>query len=292
MASSNEKNKRLVIVTGMSGAGKSVVLNTLEDLDYYCIDNLPVSLLDHLSSLVISGRDGLPAQIAVGIDARNPAASLSSLPESIAQFKKEGIDTELVFMEAGDDVLTKRYSETRRKHPLSSAEVSLTEAIAKERIVLSELSDFADLRIDTSHTVVHGLRDIVRARIAQRTSAELSILFLSFGFKHGVPRESDYVFDVRCLPNPHWDNNLRRYTGKDQPVIDFLSMQPMVKDMEKQLKEFLEYWIPKFEEENRSYLCVALGCTGGHHRSVFLVEQLAAHFIELKKNVLINHRDL
>ncbi|MBT7953527.1 MAG: RNase adapter RapZ [Gammaproteobacteria bacterium] len=292
MASSNEKNKRLVIVTGMSGAGKSVVLNTLEDLDYYCIDNLPVSLLDHLSSLVIGGKDGLPAQMAVGIDARNPAASLSSLPESIAQFKKEGIDTELVYMEAGDDVLTKRYSETRRKHPLSSAEVSLTEAIAKERIILSELSDFADLRIDTSHTVVHGLRDIVRARIAQRTSAELSILFLSFGFKHGVPRESDYVFDVRCLPNPHWDNNLRRYTGKDQPVIDFLSMQPMVKDMEKQLKEFLEYWIPKFEEENRSYLCVAIGCTGGHHRSVFLVEQLAAHFIELKKNVLINHRDL
>lgn len=289
MTDNSGKNKRLVIVTGMSGAGKSVVLNTLEDLDYYCIDNLPVSLL---GSLVIGDKDSLPAQVAVGIDARNPATSLSSLPNSIAQFKKEGIDTELVFMEAGDDVLTKRYSETRRKHPLSSAELSLTDAIAKERIILSEISDFADLRIDTSHTVVHGLRDIVRARIAQRTSAELSILFLSFGFKHGVPRESDYVFDVRCLPNPHWDNNLRRYTGKDQPVIDFLSAQPMVNEMQEQLKKFLEYWIPKFEEENRSYLCVALGCTGGHHRSVFLAEQLAAYFIERNKNVLINHRDL
>jgi UPF0042 nucleotide-binding protein len=228
----------------------------------------------------------------VGIDARNPADSLSSLPDSIKHFRAEGIDTELVFMEAGDDVLTKRYSETRRKHPLSSAEVSLTDAIARERIILSELSDFADLRIDTSHTVVHGLRDIVRDRIALRTAAELSILFLSFGFKHGVPREADYVFDVRCLPNPHWDKNLRRYTGKDQPVADFLGAQAMVQDMLEQLKDFLEHWIPKFEAENRSYLCVTIGCTGGHHRSVYLVEQLAAHFIGQEKNVLINHRDL
>lgn len=283
------KNKRLIIVSGISGAGKSVVLNTLEDLGFYCIDNLPVSLLEHLSSLAINDEGDLPAQIAVGIDARNPVASL---PESISHFRSEGIDTELVFMEAGDDVLTKRYSETRRKHPLSSAEVSLTDAIANERIVLSELSDFADLRIDTSHTVVHGLRNIVRDRIALRSSAELSIQFLSFGFKHGVPREADYVFDIRCLPNPHWDKNLRRFTGKDQPVANFLNAQPMAMDMLNQLKEFLGFWIPKFEAENRSYLCVAVGCTGGHHRSVFLVEELAAYFIGQDKNVIINHRDL
>jgi len=276
----------------MSGAGKSVVLNTLEDLDFYCIDNLPISLLQQLSTLSINDENGFSSQMAVGVDARNPVESLSTLPDSIAQFKKEGINTELVFMEAADEVLTKRYSETRRKHPLSSNELTLSDAISKERKVLSDLSDLADLRIDTSHTVVHGLRDIVRDRIALRKDAELSILFLSFGFKHGIPREADYVFDVRCLPNPHWDSNLRRYTGKDKPVMNFLGSQPMVEDMLNQLREFLMYWIPNFEADNRSYLCVALGCTGGHHRSVYLVEQLAAHFIEQNKNVLINHRDL
>jgi RNase adapter protein RapZ len=285
-------NKRLIIVSGMSGAGKSVVLNTLEDLDFYCIDNLPISLLQQLSTLSINDENGFSSQMAVGVDARNPVESLSTLPDSIAQFKKEGINTELVFMEAADEVLTKRYSETRRKHPLSSNELTLSDAIAKERKVLSDLSDLADLRIDTSHIVVHGLRDIVRDRIALRKDAELSILFLSFGFKHGIPREADYVFDVRCLPNPHWDSNLRRYTGKDKPVMNFLGSQPMVEDMLNQLREFLMYWIPNFEADNRSYLCVALGCTGGHHRSVYLVEQLAAHFIEQNKNVLINHRDL
>ena len=292
MTNDKPNNKRLIIVSGMSGAGKSVVLNTLEDLDFYCIDNLPISLLQQLSTLSINDENGFSSQMAVGLDARNPVESLSTLPDSIAQFKKEGINTELVFMEAADEVLTKRYSETRRKHPLSSNELTLSDAIAKERKVLSDLSDLADLRIDTSHIVVHGLRDIVRDRIALRKDAELSILFLSFGFKHGIPREADYVFDVRCLPNPHWDSNLRRYTGKDKPVMNFLGSQPMVEDMLNQLREFLMYWIPNFEADNRSYLCVALGCTGGHHRSVYLVEQLAAHFIEQNKNVLINHRDL
>jgi RNase adapter protein RapZ len=277
--------RRLVIVSGMSGAGKSVVLNTLEDLDFYCIDNLPVNLLDGLSALLINDENELPQQVAVGIDARNPA-------DSIARFKANGIATELVFMEAGDDELTKRYSETRRKHPLSSENVSLTDAIANERIILAELSDCADLRIDTSHTVVHDLRAIVHDRIALRTSSELSILFLSFGFKRGTPREADFVFDVRCLPNPHWDNNLRRYTGKDQPVADFLSAQPMVVDMQNHLIDFFEFWIPKFKTENRSYLCISIGCTGGHHRSVYLIEKLAAHFKSLDNKVLVRHRDL
>ncbi len=286
------KNRRLIIVSGLSGAGKSVVLNTLEDLDFYCIDNLPVSLLDELITLVINDKNEMPPEVAVGIDARNPADSLSSLPDSIAKFRAEGIATELVFMEAGDDELTKRYSETRRKHPLSSKEVSLTDAISNERVILSDLSDLADLRIDTSHTVVHDLRNIVRERIANRISSELSILFLSFGFKRGIPREADFVFDVRCLPNPHWDKNLRRYTGQDQAVINFLTAQPLVVEMLDQLKVFLGHWIPRFEAENRSYLCVSIGCTGGHHRSVFLVEQLAAHFLALDNKVLIRHRDL
>ncbi len=276
----------------MSGAGKSVVLNTLEDLDFYCIDNLPVSLLVHLSKLIINNKNKMPPQLAVGIDARNPADSLSSLPDSIARLREKGIATELVFMEAGNDELTKRYSETRRKHPLSSDKISLVDAIANEREILSGLSDIADLRIDTSHTVVHGLRAIVRDRIAMRAAAELSILFLSFGFKHGVPREADFVFDVRCLPNPHWHKTLRRYTGKDQPVEDFLTAQPMVIEMLDHLKDFFGYWIPKFEAENRSYLCIAIGCTGGHHRSVFLIEQLAGYFADREKKVLIRHREL
>lgn len=292
MSETTKKPRRLIIVSGMSGAGKSVVLNTLEDLDFYCIDNLPVSLLEQLVIQIADEKGEWAKQVAVGIDARNPAASLSSLPGSIARFSKEGIAAELVFMEAGDDELTKRYSETRRKHPLSSVNVSLTDAIATERVILSELSDFADLRIDTSHTVVHDLRAIVRDRIALRTAAEISILFLSFGFKRGIPREADFVFDVRCLPNPHWDKSLRRYTGKDQPVADFLTAQPMVVAMLEQLKSFFDQWIPAFEAENRSYLCIAVGCTGGHHRSVFLIEQLAAHFIKLQKKVLVRHRDL
>ncbi len=292
MASTANKNRRLIIISGLSGAGKSVVLNSLEDLDFYCIDNLPVSLLDQLSTLLIEDRNELPPQVAVAIDARNPVGSLSSLPDTIAKFRTEGLSTELVFMEAGDDELTKRYSETRRKHPLSSENLSLSDAIAKERVILSDLSDFADLRIDTSHTVVHALRAIVTDRIANRSSSELSILFLSFGFKRGIPREADFVFDVRCLPNPHWDKNLRRYTGKDQEVVDFLQAQPLVTEMLDQLKDFLECWIPRFEEENRSYLCLSVGCTGGHHRSVYLVEQMAAYFSGLDKNVLIRHRDL
>ena len=277
------KERRLIIVSGLSGAGKSVVLNTLEDLDFYCIDNLPVMLLDELSSIAVNKPDALPPLVAVGIDARNPAASLSALPESIQKFTDEGVNTELIFMEAGDDELTKRYSETRRKHPLSSDDISLVDAIKNERDILSDLSDIADLRIDTSHTVVHDLRAMVRERIASRTSSELSILFMSFGFKRGVPREADYLFDVRCLPNPHWDKNLRQYTGRDKAVAEFLQNQPLVMEMLKDLKTFLEHWIPQFEAENRSYLCVSVGCTGGHHRSVFLVEQLAAHFSSLGK---------
>lgn len=292
MSRTANKNRRLIIVSGLSGAGKSVVLNTLEDLDFYCIDNLPVSLLDGLSALVINDKNEMPPEVAVGIDARNPADSLSSLPDSISKFRAEGVATELVFMEAGDDELTKRYSETRRKHPLSSEEVSLTDAISNERVILSDLSDLADLRIDTSHTVVHDLRNIVRERIANRISSELSILFLSFGYKRGIPREADFVFDVRCLPNPHWDKNLRRYTGQDQAVINFLTAQPLVVEMLDQLKAFLGHWIPRFEAENRCYLCVSIGCTGGYHRSVFLVEQLAAHFLALDNKVLIRHRDL
>ncbi len=284
--------RRLIVVSGLSGAGKSVVLNTLEDLDFYCIDNLPVSLLGHLARQFEDAGGELPAQLAVGIDARNPESVLSRLPESLQRLCGEGVPTEVVFMEANNDVLTKRFSETRRKHPLSSGALSLSDAIDRERLLLSALADIADLRIDTSHTAVHELRDMVRERIARRPAAALSMQFISFGYKHGTPRDADFVFDVRCLPNPHWRKELRKFSGREKPVVDYLQAQPAVTEMLEDMTQFLERWIPRFEAENRSYLCIAIGCTGGHHRSVFLVERLAEHFRAAGKQLIIKHRDL
>lgn len=284
--------RRFIVVSGLSGAGKSVVLNTLEDLDFYCIDNLPVSLLDHLIRPREDTDTELPARLAVGIDARNPERVLARLPESLQRLSGEGIRAEVVFMEANNDVLTKRFSETRRKHPLSSDALSLSDAIDKERALLSSLADIASLRIDTSHTAVHELRDMVRERIARRPAAALSMQFISFGYKHGTPRDADFVFDVRCLPNPHWRKELRKFSGREKPVVEFLQSQPAVQEMFDDLKDFLERWIPTFEAENRSYLCIAIGCTGGHHRSVFMVERLAEHFRANGKHLIIKHRDL
>ena len=276
----------------MSGAGKSVVLNTLEDLEFYCIDNLPVGLLDLLIRQIQNAVMALPPCVAVGIDARNPEGVLSSLPQNLERLRHEGVPAEVVFMEANDEVLTKRFSETRRRHPLSSDSVALPDAIVKERVLLSALSDMADLRIDTSFTAVHELRDLVHKRIAMRAAGSLSMQFVSFGYKHGTPRDADFVFDVRCLPNPHWDKELRKHSGKDPEVVDFLMSQPGAVKMADDLKAFLDEWVPRFEAENRSYLCIAVGCTGGHHRSVFIVEQLARHFQAQGRQILVKHRDL
>ncbi|MBI2970593.1 MAG: RNase adapter RapZ, partial [Gammaproteobacteria bacterium] len=217
---------------------------------------------------------------------------LSSLPQNLERLRHEGVPAEVVFMEANDEVLTKRFSETRRRHPLSSDSVALPDAIVKERVLLSALSDMADLRIDTSFTAVHELRDLVHKRIAMRAAGSLSMQFVSFGYKHGTPRDADFVFDVRCLPNPHWDKELRKHSGKDPEVVDFLMSQPGAVKMADDLKAFLDEWVPRFEAENRSYLCIAVGCTGGHHRSVFIVEQLARHFQAQGRQILVKHRDL
>ena len=286
------QNRRFIIVSGLSGAGKSVALNTLEDLEFYCIDNLPVSLLDQLIRQAQDASTGLPPSIAVGIDARNPESVLAALPQNLDRLKREGLHAELVFMEANDEVLTSRFSETRRRHPLSTDSNTLPDAIRRERELLGTLSDLADLRIDTSFTAVHELRDLVRRRIAGRSAATLSLQFVSFGYKHGVPRDADFVFDVRCLPNPHWDKELRKYSGRDREVVEFLKSRPAPMEMLEELKAFLDKWLPRFEEENRSYLCVAVGCTGGHHRSVFIVEQLGRHFQDRGRHVIIRHRDL
>jgi len=288
----SKQGRRLIIISGLSGAGKTVALNSLEDLDFYCIDNLPISLLNEISKQISNPSSKFSNKFAIGVDARNPEQDIDNLPSTIAALKEQGIKVDLAYIEANDDVLINRFSETRRKHPLSSDEITLAEAIALERQIMEKFSVIADMRIDTSLTLMHQLRDIVRERIAELPLSSLSIQFTSFGYKHGVPRDADFVFDVRCLPNPYWEKHLRSLSGKDQPVIGFLSKQKLVIDMIKELQDFLERWIPKFEADNRSYLCVAIGCTGGHHRSVYIAEILTKHFLQLNKHVKVNHRDI
>lgn len=287
-----QSSRRLIIVSGLSGSGKTIVLNSLEDLGIYCIDNLPITLLDEFVVQLSDRETSLPEEVAIGIDARDPGYDFGKLSDSIDHMNKGNISVELVFIEASDEVLTKRFSETRRKHPLSSDSVSLSDALKKEREILEPLSARCDIRIDTSHSLLHQLRNTVHNRIAKRQKKMLSLQFLSFGFKNGIPKDSDFVFDVRCLPNPHWERNLRPFTGLDKPVIDFLQQQEVVVDMLADIKQFLERWIRQFEEDNRSYLSIAIGCTGGHHRSVYFTKQLSDHFIKLKKNVILRHRDI
>lgn len=286
------QDRRLIIVSGISGAGKTVVLNTLEDLSFYTIDNLPVSLLNTLIEQFSKENNTLAKNLAIGIDARNTLEDFSFLPETIKKLEDKNISLELIFIEANDDVLTRRFSETRRKHPLSSETVSLSDAIQRERDIIGTLAEASDLRIDTSFMQLHELRNIVRQRIDRRKNTKLSLQFMSFGFKNGLPKDADFVFDLRCLPNPYWNKDLRKYSGKEQPVIEFLSKQNDVIEMMNDLEQFLNRWIPNFEADNRSYLSIAFGCTGGHHRSVFFVEQLANKFNNLEKKVMIRHRDL
>jgi UPF0042 nucleotide-binding protein len=282
----------MIVVTGLSGAGKTVVLNALEDFGFYCIDNLPISLFTEFLSHILQGGEDLYQRVALGIDARNPPDVLTQFPNILHQLGMGDFETELVFVEANHETLLRRFSETRRRHPLSSSEISLWDAIHKERALLSPLCDQADLRIDTSHYHVHLLRDYVRERVAYHPLSNLSLQFVSFGFKHGIPLDTDFVFDVRCLPNPHWEAHLRDHSGQDPQVIEFLEKTPMVKEMAQHISAFLDSWIPQFEAENRSYLTIAIGCTGGHHRSVYIAERLAAHFKTLGKHVLTRHRDL
>lgn len=280
-----------VIVSGLSGSGKSVALNTLEDLDYYCIDNLPVNLLQ---SFALDLQQARPAvdRSAVGIDVRNLPAQLAHFGEALEALRARGIQFEILYLSCDTDTLIRRYSETRRKHPLSRNNLPLTEAIAAEKALLEPIAARADLVIDTTNTNVHQLRELVRSRVDGRPSNGLSLMFESFGFKRGIPRDADFVFDARCLPNPHWDTNLRGLTGRDRPVIDFLNEKAEVNRMHHQIRDFLLGWLPLFEQENRSYLTVAIGCTGGQHRSVYLAEQLASQFAARYANVTVRHREL
>ena len=282
---------RLVIVSGLSGSGKSVALHTLEDLGYYCIDNLPAGLLSVLAQELSLA--ATPVQnAAVGIDARNLPQALQQFSQVLDQLKQRGISSEILFLTCETETLIKRFSETRRRHPLSNSGAALAEAVEQERALLEPIAQRADLFIDTSLTNIHQLRDLVLSRVARQSRNRLSLLFESFGYKHGIPRDADFVFDARCLPNPHWQPELRPLSGHDKPVAQYLDSEPQVAAMHEQLRSFLEQWIPAFEAGNRSYLTIAVGCTGGQHRSVYLVERLARHFQTHYPNVVTRHREL
>ena len=283
---------KLIIISGLSGSGKSIALNVLEDLQYYCIDNLPAAMLPALADQLQSSRHMTHEHIAVGIDARNMPADLAGFPEILEDLRARRLEVQIFFLEADNPTLIKRFSETRRRHPLSNEEVPLDEAIIQERSLLEAIAVEADLRIDTSRTNVHQLRELIRSRVRDGNGVQLSLLFESFGFKQGIPVDADFVFDVRCIPNPHWQPDLRRLTGRDPAVAEFLEQHADAVRMFEDIRDFLQNWIPRFEADNRSYMTVAVGCTGGQHRSVYMVEKLADWFREQRPGILLRHREL
>ncbi len=283
---------KLIVVSGLSGAGKSVALNTLEDIGCYCVDNLPVGLFEAFARQLMDRPHPSQDRAAVGIDARNRPADLGHVPDILQALKRQGMAVEVLFLQADDEVLLKRFSETRRRHPLSRDDRPLIDAIREERALLEPLATAADLLLDTSTSTIHQLRERIRTRFQAGTEGGLSLLFESFGYKYGVPPDADFVFDLRCLPNPYWDPRLRPLTGLDAEVAAFLESQATVTAMFGQIRDLLAHWLPCFEQENRSYLTVALGCTGGQHRSVYLADRLARHFGRHYPRVLTRHREL
>ncbi|MEO7773898.1 MAG: RNase adapter RapZ [Steroidobacteraceae bacterium] len=283
---------RLVIVSGLSGSGKSVALHMLEDLDFYCIDNIPAALLKPFISHAVRSNDPIYERTAVGLDARNTAAEIATVPMLVEELKRSGIPCEVVFLVATDEGLLRRFAETRRKHPLSRRGESLREAIATERRILEPIIYAADLTIDTSYMSVHQLREVVHRRVEKRTTGHMSILFESFGYKHGIPGDADFVFDARSLPNPYWEPTLRNLTGKDPEVALFLEAHPQVQRLIDDIATFVAARIPEHQASNRRYLTIAIGCTGGQHRSVYIVEQLLRRFAKTLPNVTAGHSAL
>lgn len=276
----------LVIISGLSGSGKSIALNLLEDDAYYCVDNLPVQLLPHLvDELTRQGR----AKVAVAIDSRG-GESIAMLPPLLASLRAHDLDLQFLFLDAKTETLLKRYSETRRRHPLSSEQRTVTEAIAEERVRLESLAELGH-HIDTSDLKPNALREWIRQFVTRDAAPGLTLIFESFGFKHGVPLDADLVFDVRCLPNPFYEPGLRALTGCDAPVIDFLEAEPEVLRMRDDIARFVATWLPCYVRDHRSYLTVGIGCTGGQHRSVYFCQWLGREFGD-RARVLVRHREL
>jgi RNase adapter protein RapZ len=283
---------RLVIISGLSGSGKSVALHLLEDLGFYCIDNIPVALLRSFVDEILPREEAAFENVGVGLDARNRPSDIAEIPELFQKLRSDGVDCEIIFLQTDDKVLLSRFSETRRKHPLTDKDTSLAEAIAKERELLGPVINTAELVIDTTAMSVYELREQIRERVAPRAPGSLSILVESFGYKHGLPANADFVFDVRCLPNPYWEPLLRPLSGKDEPVKAFLDGQPVVQNMIDDIAAFLEDWIPRYQDFQRSYLTVAIGCTGGLHRSVYVAEALAKKLAEKYGPIRTQHDEL
>jgi RNase adapter protein RapZ len=284
-------NSRLIVVSGRSGSGKSTVLHVLEDVGFTCIDNLPIGMLTSLFGHLQSDANN-PGKIAVGIDARNVLGKLDQFPVILDQLKASGIDCEVLFLSASNDSLIRRFSETRRRHPLSSESIDLKKALALDMQLLEPVAAIASRNIDTSNMSLHQLRDLIKKQIVPETSGGMAVLFQSFAFKRGVPVDADFVFDVRCLPNPYWKKELRQYNGGDSPVIEFLDSHTEVAAMLADLNGFLSRWIPRYAATNRSYLTIAVGCTGGQHRSVYMCNQLSQQFTKQFANIQVQHREL
>jgi UPF0042 nucleotide-binding protein len=283
---------RLIIVSGLSGSGKSVALAMLEDLDFYCVDNIPAGLLPGFIAYTVRTSEPAYRNTAVGVDARNRPEDLADVPRLVAELRRSGIGCELLFLRADNDTLLKRFSETRRRHPLSRSGLGLQEALEQEQRMLAPVANAADLTVDSSRLSVHELRELIRERVVEHKSGHPSLLFQSFAYRHGVPDDADFVFDARALPNPYWEPTLRDCTGRDEAVAQFMARHEEAARFLADVTAFLEAWLPSLVRSNRSYLTVAVGCTGGQHRSVYLAEKLAAHFNGRFGRTLIRHRDL
>ncbi len=280
----------LTIVSGRSGSGKSTALRALEDAGFNCIDNFPVSLLAALVAGELDEPRAPERNFAVCIDARSQ--ELERFPEILGTMDRSRVRLQIIYLDALTGTLVKRFSETRRRHPLTDEQTDLLQAIEAERGLLQPIADVADLTMDTTAMLGSELIDAVRSRIAASEAQGISILFRSFGFKFGVPVDADFVFDIRCLPNPHWEPELRPLTGRDAPIVAYLSSHDSVNSMFEDIAAFLERWIPGFEADNRAYMTVAVGCTGGQHRSVYMVERLGRHFEDRAGRVLVRHREI
>lgn len=283
---------QLVIISGRSGSGKSIALQALEDLGFYAIDNLPAMLLGALVDELSESPTG-PEAIAVSIDARNLPHALQRFPQLLEDLRSREVDRQVIYLTTDARILLERYSATRRRHPLTrDSDMTLAEAIESEEDALSEIRDRADLIIDTSRLSVHDLRGRITEQVAGHCAEELTLTVESFGFKRGVPLDADIVFDARCLPNPYWDPRLRSATGRDPSIAAFLEQYPLVGEMLDDIVAWVERWLPAYRDSHRSYLTVAIGCTGGQHRSVYLAEKLAHHLAEQQTGIRLRHREL
>lgn len=280
---------RLIVVSGRSGSGKSTALNVLEDCGFNCVDNLPASLIKELVEEALADDPSRDTDLAICIDARNK--SLNQFIGAFMQIDRSRIDCELIYLDALDETLGKRFSQSQRRHPLATATQDLQQTIILERGFLEKIADMADLRIDTNTLSERELRNLIIKRVVRGKSKSLDLAFCSFGYKNGVPLDSDYVFDMRCLPNPYWIKALQPLTGLDQPVVQFFKKQEIVEEMLEDIIHYLSKWIRYFEQNNRLYITVGIGCTGGQHRSVYIAERLSEHFITQSKKAIARHRD-